>query len=153
MTEMKACEDCEARVAILGCSDCDMDFCQGCSDELHKAGTMKTHEDEGFFTHYFSSAANRANKCHAKKDPPQIYGAKHEHVKVTQTKKIRESLSFFEQQGLSSNISLGFLDFASRPLSSAFEQALTPPQQQDRSIFQPLRHPAVDKSEFCTSYS
>jgi hypothetical protein len=55
--DLLPCDDCEEKVSVLKCLECELNLCQSCSDDIHRKGSMRTHQSEGKFT-IFSAATS-----------------------------------------------------------------------------------------------
>jgi hypothetical protein len=89
---------------------------------------MRSHEEDGRFAYLFgnhSEKREKQNKDTEKKVDKKVSGP--------------VPLAFTEQECFPAGISLGFLEQASRPLSSAFEQALDG-ERAGKAITSPRAH-------------
>jgi hypothetical protein len=53
-----SCDDCEEKVAVLKCLECELNLCQPCSDDIHRKGSMRTHQSEGKFTIFSANSSD-----------------------------------------------------------------------------------------------
>ena len=127
---LRTCRECEQAVAVVECAACDMDFCRECTKQMHSMGAMRTHKAEGAIRNLICLPRPSAPAAPPRPAPPRPAPPRPAPSPVRTGSPAfppsypHENLSIpFLQPG--SELDTAMLDQASRPISQAFDAALS----------------------------